>query len=97
MTIDFDTQRQILKIEIADSGVGIAPEHHQLIFNPFRSFRNSASYSTGNNVGLGLSQSRDFARLLGGDLTLKESLPGKGSCFQLWIAAQAPDRYPECS
>jgi signal transduction histidine kinase len=73
-----------LGIEVVDTGPGIAPEMHERIFSPF--VQDAAG--VGQGTGLGLAISRTLARLMGGEVTL-ESTPGEGSCFTLWLQAEA--------
>jgi PAS domain S-box-containing protein len=68
-------------VEIKDTGIGIEEIHRQNIFAPFYQADASRSRQFGG-TGLGLSLSRHLARLLGGDLILVESTPGKGSTFR---------------
>jgi signal transduction histidine kinase len=70
-----------VSIRIIDSGIGIAPEKLESIFEPFIQLRESLSDRQGG-VGLGLAISRDLARAMNGDLTV-ESIEGKGSRFTL--------------
>jgi signal transduction histidine kinase len=74
-------------IEIEDTGVGIAPTEIDRIFRPFIQAEMGRSRTHGG-TGLGLTISRQLARLMGGDLTVRSQL-GRGSCFTLWLPAAA--------
>jgi PAS domain S-box-containing protein len=65
--------------EVEDTGPGITPEDLNKIFTKFE--QTAISHMKGG-TGLGLSISRQFARLMGGDITVR-SEDGKGSCFLL--------------
>ena len=71
-------------IRVTDDGCGIAPEYRQKIFEPFFSLRK-------DGTGLGLFLSLNAVRSWGGDI-LVESIPGKGSVFEVVIPAIHPDR-----
>jgi len=72
-------------INVADDGVGIAPEKLQRLFQPFVQADASVTRAFGG-TGLGLAITRHLARLLGGDVTV-ESTPGRGSTFSLGVPA----------
>ncbi len=71
-----------LDIEVLDTGPGIAPEEMTLLFRHFS--QTKLGRSSGSGSGLGLAISREFARLMGGDITA-ESRPGEGSVFRAHV------------
>jgi PAS domain S-box-containing protein len=70
-----------LVIDIADTGIGMAPESLENIFDPFVQADASVTRRFGG-TGLGLAISRKFARALEGDITVA-STPGQGSTFSI--------------
>ncbi len=73
--------------EVADSGIGIAPEHHELIFHEFAQVDGHVQPRM-RGSGLGLPLSRRLAELLGGTLTVASEL-GVGSTFRLELPVEA--------
>jgi CheY-like chemotaxis protein len=78
-------RRLILSVE--DSGIGIAPEKHRQIFEPFSSADPAQSASRGG-TGLGLNVVRDLVALMGGHIRV-ESSPGMGSTFTVELVVEA--------
>ena len=68
-------------IEVADTGIGIAPEDQQRIFERF--YRADPARS-GNGAGLGLAIARWLVDAQGGRIEV-ESAPGRGSVFRVLL------------
>jgi signal transduction histidine kinase len=75
-----------LKITVSDTGMGIAPEWQDKIFEMFQQVDGSRTRSHGG-TGLGLAITRQLARAMGGDVFLK-STSGQGSSFQCSLPYQ---------
>jgi len=75
-----------VEIAVADTGIGIAPEHHTAVFEEFRQLGKDYTKKS-EGTGLGLALTRKFVELHGGKVRL-ESEPGKGSTFTFTL----PDR-----
>jgi len=73
--------RHAMRIQVSDTGGGIAPEAAERLFQPFVQEDASVSRRFGG-TGLGLSISRSLARLMDGDLTYESEL-GSGTTFTL--------------
>ncbi len=67
-----------LRFEVADTGPGIAPEERERVFQAF--YQTALGEAKGEGTGLGLPISREYARMMGGELML-DSRPGEGCVF----------------
>lgn len=83
-------REDLFEFYVEDTGIGIAPEHREKIFNRFTQVDISSTRHRGGN-GLGLSISKAFVELMEGSLAV-ESLPGKGSRFYFTIPFTPPDK-----
>jgi signal transduction histidine kinase len=83
----YKADRPALLVEVGDSGIGIAPEHHELVFQEFAQVDASASRQH-HGTGLGLTIARKLVELHGGTIWL-ESVLGEGSRFYFTIPSQA--------
>ncbi len=76
-------------VDVVDTGIGIAPEHHQAIFEPF--YRVETRHI---GTGLGLAISQEIVRLHDGRIRLESEL-GRGSTFSVLLPhEQAQDSGP---
>jgi signal transduction histidine kinase len=70
---------EVVEFFVSDTGIGIAPEHQQKVFERFFQVEGPSSKQY-SGTGLGLSISKAYAELLGGTIWLR-STPGEGSLF----------------
>ncbi|PZU98924.1 MAG: hybrid sensor histidine kinase/response regulator [Pseudanabaena sp.] len=80
-----EPQSYTLSFQVSDTGVGIAPEELDKLFEAFTQTESGRESQEG--TGLGLAISRQFVQLMGGDITVTSEL-GKGTTFNFSIQTQ---------
>ena len=85
VTIAHKVEKDMLITTVTDTGMGIAKERQSLLFQRFQQAMERTLAREAGGTGLGLYISREFIRLMGGDLWLVESIEGKGSSFAFKI------------
>ncbi len=85
-----DHNHSTVRFEVQDTGIGIAPQHRERLFQPFSQIDASSMRAHGG-TGLGLVISKRLTELMGGSIGV-ESEPGRGSTFwfRLPFAQSAP-------
>lgn len=78
------------QFQIQDTGIGIAQEHRERIFDSFWQVEQGPTRTVGG-TGLGLTITRRLAHLLGGDVEVVSEV-GRGSTFTVWLPV--PERSP---
>jgi signal transduction histidine kinase len=78
VTLSAERAGTTVRISVTDTGIGIDPEHHERIFEPFARLHDADEYV---GSGIGLAVARRSARMMGTDVHL-ESAPGRGSTFR---------------
>ena len=79
--------REWVLFRVSDTGIGMSPEQIERLFEAFAQAEASTARRFGG-TGLGLTISRQFARIMGGDVTVNSEL-GEGSTFTLVLPVQA--------
>jgi len=80
-----------IAIEVQDTGIGISLDEQKDIFRPFE--RTQIGEQTSGGTGLGLAISRNYAHLMGGEITIESGLKS-GSCFRFEFHSPSPAILP---
>jgi PAS domain S-box-containing protein len=81
VTLEAKVETRQVTFIVSDTGIGIAPEHVQKVFDAFWQVDQTATRRVGG-TGLGLSVARRLTRLLGGDVSV-QSREGEGTTFRV--------------
>jgi PAS domain S-box-containing protein len=90
ITVEAKQEGEELIISVADTGIGIAPEHQERVFEEFYQVRGGMKDKT-PGTGLGLSLTRRFVEMHGGRLWVESEGEGKGSRFSFTLPIREPD------
>jgi light-regulated signal transduction histidine kinase (bacteriophytochrome)/CheY-like chemotaxis protein len=77
--------KKFFELTVEDTGLGISEQDQKLVFESFMQSKGNRQFMQG--TGLGLAISRQFARLMGGDITVK-SILGQGTTFTCYVQLQ---------
>jgi PAS domain S-box-containing protein len=84
-TVEESPEAALVRLEVQDSGIGIAPEHLEKLFSNFQQADNTTARQYGG-TGLGLAIAKKLAQAMGGEVGAS-STPGAGSTFwfTVWL------------
>jgi PAS domain S-box-containing protein len=87
------SNKELLEINVADTGIGIPEEKQEIIWQEFRQVSEGFNRSF-EGTGLGLSLVKKYVELLGGSISLKSAI-GKGSLFTIQLPIETRERKSE--
>jgi heavy metal sensor kinase len=93
ISVDCQSDEDLVHISIADTGIGIPQEDQERIFGRFYRVDRARSRETGGS-GLGLSIAKAVATAYGGDIRV-DSAPGAGSTFTITLPLALPEQTPD--
>ena len=92
ITVTSETADERIRLAICDTGIGIAAEDHERIFEAFRQLDGSDARAQ-RGTGIGLPIARKLARLMGGDIAVESAL-GAGATFFIDLPCARPGQRP---
>ena len=85
ISITHSVKDNMLVTEVTDTGIGIAKDKQHLLFARFQQAMDNTISRKAEGTGLGLYISREFVRLMGGEMVLEKSDTGAGSTFSFTL------------
>ena len=89
VTVRFSAEGGFVRIEFVDEGQGMSPRQMKRAFDRYYRARTVLQSGKGG-FGIGLCTAREFARAMGGDLTVRANVP-RGCVFALFLPTSSPD------
>lgn len=90
ISVRVQEEKGCVLLSVSDTGIGIAPEHQERIFDRFYRVDKARSRRMGGN-GLGLAIAREIAEAHGGTISI-ESEPGKGTTFRVQLKVRTKNQ-----
>jgi PAS domain S-box-containing protein len=85
ITVEHSKKNRMLKTTVTDTGIGISKENQKLLFQRFQQAMERTLAREAGGTGLGLYISREFIKIMKGNLILEKSERGKGSTFSFTL------------
>ena len=93
ISCQLDEGRNLVKVLISDTGLGMTPASQQLLFHKFQQASSSTmTRDTTRGTGLGLYISKMIVESMGGNIALESSAEGQGTVFSFTVPLAKPDQ-----